>query len=370
MIKYDNIKRLWIITDTHLGIRNNSELWINIQQDYFFNYFIPEMKKRWQPGDALFHMGDVFDSRQSLNLKVLNLGIRIFEELSTIFNDGIFIIAGNHDCYAKSDTEINSINVLKWIPNLNIYLEPESLQFGPKKCFLMPWRKDHETEGELLSKTPYHDYLFCHTDINGMKHNKFSNVPHGISYKKLDNFERVYSGHIHYSQLYGKVRMLGSPYELTRADADNPKSFMLVDLSSGEETYFKNNYSPRFIRINLSDVLQKTPPELEKIFNNNFVDVIISSKVSQSQLDVVTQMIKTQRDLKFITETKKEGSELDAEDVLYRIDGMNFSITDIMEKYISSMESESDENKDKIIKTLKALYNKVTKKQEEINETT
>jgi len=366
-MKEINGKRIFFITDTHLGIRNNSELWIEIQSDYFFNWYIPKVKSLWRPGDLLVHLGDVFDSRQSLNLKVLNLGIRVFEELSNIFVDGIFIIAGNHDCFGKNDTQINSINFLKWIPNTNIYIEPISLKMGNKTIFMMPWRKDHDVEGELLNKIPKHDYLFCHTDISGMKHNKYANVPHGISYKKLDNFERVYSGHIHYAQNYGKVRMLGSPYELTRADADNTKHFLVLDLETGEETYYKNDFSPKFIRVPLVEVFNKTPIELEDRFRNNFVDVMIQSKISQPQLDVITQMIKTQRDIKYVTESKKGEQETDNENILYRVDGKNFSIVDIMDQYVEGLEENKTE-KERIKKTLKSLYTRVTKKQEEQDE--
>ena len=37
-------KRLWMITDTHLGVRNSSEEWIQIVRKYFFEWFIPLVK--------------------------------------------------------------------------------------------------------------------------------------------------------------------------------------------------------------------------------------------------------------------------------------------------------------------------------------
>ena len=365
---YPEIKRIIFITDTHFGIRNNANEWIDIQEKYFFDWFIPKVKKLWRPGDCLVHLGDVYDSRQSLNLRVMNFGVSVFEELSKIFRrEGVYILCGNHDVYGKETNDVNSLVSLKWIPSVKIYQEPASLKMGDKTIFMMPWRKDHDVEGELLNGTEPHDYLFCHTDINGMKHNKYANVPHGISYKKLEKFERVYSGHIHYAQNYGKVRMLGSPYQLTRADAENQKHFLILDLETGEETYYNNDFSPEFIKVPLIIVVQKTPIELEKIFNNNFVDVTINSKISQGQLDVITQMIRTQRDLKYITEAKKGEQEVNSDDVLFRMDDKNFSIVDIMDQYVNDMGG-SDTDKEKIKKTLKSLYNKVTKKQEEQDE--
>ena len=42
------------------------------------------------------------------------------ETLSDIFVDGIYILAGNHDVLRKTSNEISSLDVLKYIPNVNI----------------------------------------------------------------------------------------------------------------------------------------------------------------------------------------------------------------------------------------------------------
>ena len=38
-------KRIFMISDTHLGCRSNSVLWLQIIEDYFFEFFIPLVKK-------------------------------------------------------------------------------------------------------------------------------------------------------------------------------------------------------------------------------------------------------------------------------------------------------------------------------------
>jgi DNA repair exonuclease SbcCD nuclease subunit len=274
MINLPNVKRIIFITDTHLGVRNNSNDWIEIHEDYFKNWFIPLCKKIYRPGDCLVHLGDVYDSRQSLNLRVLNLGIEIFESLSEIYKEGIYIICGNHDIYGKNTNEVNSLKSLKWIPGIKIFEEPETIQFGPKKVFLMPWRKDHDAERDVLREVEEHDYMFCHTDLKGLMFNKFVRIEEGLNYDDMDKFERVYSGHIHYSQNFGKMRMLGSPYQLTRSDTDNPKGITVLDLETGYEEYYDNHYSPKFVRLTFEKVLNSTPDELNPIFKNNFIDIL------------------------------------------------------------------------------------------------
>ncbi len=355
-------KRLWLITDTHLGVRNSSEVWIDIMRKYFFDYFIPLVKKEYKPGDVLIHLGDVYDSRQSINLKVLNLCIEIFGELSQIFKDGIFIIIGNHDIYNKTSNEINSVSSLKWIPNIKVLEEPKTIKFGKRKVFMMPWRATEEIAAETLSEVEEHDYLFCHTDINGLSFNKYTKIEDGLSYTRLENFKRVYSGHIHYSQNVGKIRMLGSPYQLTRSDIDNRKAIVLLDLESEEEIIFENNFSPKFIRVSFDSILEKTPIELINEFNNNFIDVLIDPKMAvKASLGILTDMINSQIEIKFIPINEKTDQERDLEETLFNLEGKNFSIVDFADEYIDQM-NESDETKERMKKTIRILHKKITQK--------
>lgn len=362
-MNHEKIKRLWIITDTHLGVRNSSEEWIQIMRKYFFEWFIPLVKKEYKPGDAFIHLGDVYDSRQSINLKVLNLCVEIFSELSKIFPDGIHVILGNHDCYSKESNDINSLSSLKWIPGVKVYEEPESVIMGKRKILMMPWRNSEESAVELLSESDVHDYLFCHSDIKGLSFNKYTKIEEGISYNKLENFNRVYSGHIHYSQTFGKVRMLGSPYQLTRSDMDNKKAVLLLDLDSEEEIFFENDFSPRFIRIGFDKVLEKTPLELGDLFRNNFVDILIDPKLAvKASLGILTEMVSTQLKTNFTPITEAQ-ADVNVDETLFNLDGKNFSIVDFANQYIEALD-EHDEVKERMKKTIKVLYNRITHKEQ------
>jgi DNA repair exonuclease SbcCD nuclease subunit len=276
---FSHAKRCWMLTDLHFGVRSNSQEWQDIQDDYFNKFFIPLVKKNYKPGDVLLILGDIFDSRNSINLKVLCMGVDIFEKLSEIFKDGIIIILGNHDIWARTNNEINSLKSIKWIPNIFIYEEPETLQIGQRKFLLMPWRKDHEAENECVeTKGAGHDYLLCHADIQGLKFNKFTDITEGCNIDNFDKFKTVYSGHIHYAQKIKNVNMLGSPYQLTRSDIGNTKGVTLLDLDTQEETYWENNYSPKFIKLKFTDVIEMSPKRLNQIFKNNFIDIYIDGE--------------------------------------------------------------------------------------------
>jgi len=362
MLNFPNIKRVIFITDTHLGVRNNSNDWIQIHEDYFKNWFIPLCKKIYRPGDCLVHLGDVYDSRQSLNLKVLNLGIEIFEQLSDIFKDGIFIICGNHDIFGKNSNEINSLKSLKWIPRIKIFEEIESIQLGPKKVFLMPWRKDHEAEREVLSSVDEHDYMFCHTDLKGLMFNKFVRIEEGLNYDDMNKFERVYSGHIHYSQNFGKMRMLGSPYQLTRSDTDNPKGITVLDLETGSEEYYDNDYSPRFVRLTFEKVLNSTPAELSPIFRNNFIDILVDPEIAvKAPLGLLTDYIDSPLKISFTPITSPDQNIVD--EGFHDLEGKNFSILELTKLYLEKCNYE-DEKSSKIYNAIEKLLQKVAVKNE------
>ncbi len=353
----DSAKRIWFITDTHLGVRNNSNEWIEYIEDYFYNWFFPLVEKNWKPGDVLFHLGDYYDSRQSVNLKVLDLGVRVAERFSQLFPDGVFFIIGNHDIWGKLSNDVNSLKTIKWIPGIRVIEEPETLIVNGKSFFMMPWRKDHEEEEATLDAVDPHDYLCCHADIRGLNFNRYVVVDDGAATDKFKKFGRVYSGHIHYSQTHENIKMLGSPYEITRSDMGNPKGITLLDVESGEEQYFSNDHSPKFKRFYFDDILNLSPEILEPQFRNNFVDIMIDPRMAlKAPLNIITETIQSQRRLNFHPYDPENANPLTYQ--MLETDGRQFSVVDFINEYVGSMELD-EETRDKIKKTLSRLYHKI-----------
>jgi DNA repair exonuclease SbcCD nuclease subunit len=274
--KHHDVKRFINISDTHFGIRSNSNEWVDIHRSYFFDWFIPLLKKNYQPGDALMHNGDVFDSRQSINLNVMNMGLEIFEAISKIMP--VYVICGNHDIYRKNTNAINSLKMFKWLDNVHVYEEPIILEVngGKTDILLMPWRATKEQEQETVYSNTA-DYLFCHTDMQGLKFNRNVKVDEGINIETLKKFKRVYSGHIHYAQNAGNVRMIGSPYQLTRSDIGNAKSVWFIDFTNDTEDNIVNDFTPKFIKVNLDKLLELRFKRAEEILENNFVDILVDA---------------------------------------------------------------------------------------------
>jgi len=275
------MSRIWMVSDTHLGCRSNSVMWLNIIEDYFFNFFIPLVKKEYKTGDVLFHLGDVFDNRQSINLAAQDLGIRVFEELSKIFSE-THIIVGNHDIMKKNSNDISSVDCLKYIPKVTVHKEPKILEFPGVKCLLMPWRRDSAHEKETLESIKGKiDYMFCHTETQGVQTSPSTRHLHegGNDLNTFKRFKRVYSGHIHYRQEKENFILVGNPYQMTRSDRGNQKGIYILDLSTGEHQFIQNKRSPVFIRYYINDILERRMEDILNEIDGNFVDIFIPSNV-------------------------------------------------------------------------------------------
>lgn len=70
------------------------------------------------------------------------------------------LICGNHDIYLKSSTDINSINIFKDIPNVELVTKTQDTKMNGKKCLLVPWL------GDLSYSKESFDFLFGHFDIS------------------------------------------------------------------------------------------------------------------------------------------------------------------------------------------------------------
>ena len=357
-------KRAFIVSDTHFGARSNSIEWLDMMKDWFNSDFIPKVREHYQPGDILIHCGDVFDNRQSVNLLVLHEGIRLFEELSSIFVDGVYVIAGNHDVMRKTSNEVSSLDVLKYIPRVHIIKEPIVADFPNTKALFMPWRSNDEEEKLCIKENETHlcHYMFCHTNIRHLKFDNSRDVEEGLNLDDLIKFRRVYSGHIHWGQSRGNVTMIGNPYQMTRSDAGNKKGWYILDLNDGKEQFFENEYSPKFIRIHLNRFLNSSLGELKDICKNNRVDLYVPSDylLRYQITSIIDELSSITKKLEVIPfeEGIHESIEIGEDE-----SESTFNIFGLCRKYVDSMKSLDHGSKERVINKINQLYVDVVKEE-------
>ena len=59
-----------LLADLHFGVKRGDQIWMNSQVRFFKNQLVPELKK--QNIKDIWILGDVFDTRESVNVNVIS----------------------------------------------------------------------------------------------------------------------------------------------------------------------------------------------------------------------------------------------------------------------------------------------------------
>lgn len=359
-MKLNNIGKIFLVGDLHLGIRNNSVEWADIQKEFLLevlpktaieNGFNPET-------DILILEGDIFHSRESINVRIQNDSMEIFQNLAKVFKRGVFIILGNHDVYYKDSNQVNSVRPLKHLAeNIHVFESPEVLTINEKDNWLMlPWVEDTKSLGSYVA-----DYagmcsrIVCHADIKGLKFNRWTKVEHGLEVTALSQYDRVYSGHIHHRQEQDNILYTGTPYQMDRGDRGNVKGYYIIDAKDNyRETFIENQVSPNYVKYDICELLDMNIKELTTLLANNFVDVMIeinmSNKIPISQFLSVLEQVKY-RKIEFFTYTSNESStEVIAEISLDLSSSDKFDVFEIFKTYLNSKQYSQSIKKELVTK--------------------
>lgn len=342
---------LVMISDIHFGVRNNSLEWVENIKNYFYNFFIPYLKKISNKKVSLIINGDVFDNRQSLDINVLTTVLEIFNSILEINKEMvIYIVAGNHDSYKKKENDITSLAIFEQFDRIEVIQKPTYItMFNGTKLLFVPWSGDMEQQNEAVNNNDA-DFIFMHNDIKSGYYDNNRPILNGVSVTTINN-KKIYSGHIHKRYDSDKFTYIGSPYHLKRSDIGNTKGiYSLIynkDNNKWEEVFTYNDYSPIFIRVKIEDILEKNIEELKNIFYNNYVDIVIKKNVckylnKQKLLDALSCL--KYKKISIIVENE-ESVMIDN-----IITDNNLSIEDIIVKKIEQDEGVSVKRKKEILK--------------------
>ena len=274
------IRRIYVLGDLHIGIKNASIEWSEIQSTYLLESFIDSIEKDgFDPDqDILVQVGDWHHVRESTNIRIMGISLNIAKTLCSKFKKGVHVILGNHDVYYKDQNDVHSlIGFDKMFDNFYLYESPEELNIDSHKFLMLPWIESTDKFRSAINRYKKSRYIFCHADVKGANLSKTTKLDHGVEYDELSEFTRIYSGHIHIRQDKNNVLYVGTPYQMDRGDSGNVKGFYVLDLNDDgvNERFIENKFSPTFIKHNIRDILNMSLDEIKDIFNNNFVDIYI-----------------------------------------------------------------------------------------------
>lgn len=281
IINEPNITDVVFISDVHFGVRNGSLEWNNNIKNYFNDFFIPHVKSIQKRGRKVMVVvaGDYFDSRQHIDINVMNTACDVMEELTKVCS--VYMLVGNHDIYKNNELDITSLRCLRNIKKVCIIDKISKVVIKNDVKFLfVPWVGEYKKENTII--TEHKDsvnFIVMHTEIAGMTYDNNRPIINGVNMDVCGSC-KIISGHIHKRQESKKGFYLGSPYPMDRADIGNVKGVYCIsinDLGGVDINFTENTYSPRFVKVRF-DETENNAFVWQTIVNNNYVDIVFTEK--------------------------------------------------------------------------------------------
>jgi len=334
-----------IINDTHAGIRNSSDVFINnaekFYSDVFFPYLLDNNIRR------IIHLGDVFDNRKFINFRSLNRYRKSFLTKLREYGMHMDVIPGNHDTFFKNTNELNALKELlgHYMGEITIHMDPTILNLDGFNFALLPWitQDNHDRSMEFV-QTCKADWLGGHLELKGFEVMRGVRSPHGTDHRIFSRFEKVLSGHFHTGSEEGNIKYLGTQMEFFWADAHDEKGFHILDTSTRELEKIVNPHT-LFERIVYDDNKVDYSMYDTSHLDNKFVKVVVINKKDLFTFDRFCDRIQSQKihDLS-IAENFNEflGENVDDESVSVE------DTADMLDTYVEAVDTELDKDKLKV----------------------
>ena len=334
--------KIAVLNDTHCGIRNSSEVFLENAGKFYSEVFFPYCEQH--EIKQIVHLGDYYDHRKFVNFKALNHNRKYF--LDPLRKNGMQmdIIPGNHDTYFKNTNDLNSLKELlgHYMNEVHIIMEPTVMEYGSLKMALLPWiNSENYTSSMNFVKECKADWLGGHLELSGFEVMRGLKNDHGQDPAPFKKFEMVLSGHYHAGSQQDNIMYLGTQMEFFWSDAHDPKGFHVIDTETREiekihnphTLYEKVVYNDEETDYNTIDVSH---------FDKKFVKVVVVNKKDVFTFDRFIDRIQNQdiHELK-IAENFNEFMGENVEDESISFD----DTTEIVDSYIDAVETDLDKNR-------------------------
>jgi DNA repair exonuclease SbcCD nuclease subunit len=343
--------RVVFLGDCHLAARSGSSHFVEYFNSFFRDTLYPYMKLHGI--NTILQSGDLFDNRSSLNLKAYHHSKNEwFKPL--VDNDWkMYTLVGNHDITLRESLSINTQTSLlqEYIKtgHVVVYDKPGVLELENCTIDMIPWIcKENAAEVKsFMSRQQLSELCYGHFEISGA--NMYRGIPghSGLSVETFARYEAVLSGHYHTRSFLdnGRINYVGTPYEITWQDCNDPRGFTVFDTVTrefefvvNENTMFKKLYYNDGCKINPGDVRGK------------FVKLIVEKKANLFAFDTFIDNLKMADPYELsIMEITEDVAGVDVDD------GIEIEDThQIISSYIDGLTTELDKSK---IKTfVNSLY--------------
>jgi DNA repair exonuclease SbcCD nuclease subunit len=320
------MSKIALFSDLHIGVHQNSDLWLEIALNWS-DWFAQSLKDN--KIDTLFFLGDWYHYRDEINNKTLSTSNQILEKLKDF---KMYMIPGNHDCYYKNNSIVNSIEILNGWGNIDVISERTCVDLNNKRFQFCPWGFDD-------TKIEHSDVLLGHMSIQNFKMNSFKVCDHGLQSNNLLKFCKcVFSGHFHkratnkYDSKY--ITYLGNPFQTDFGDIGNNKGYYILDTSNLSSKFIENPQSPIHCKIFTSEI--KSNDFFKDYFsksNNFIIKLIVDTQIKMSTISDLLLHINSFKPINVIVDYmhKYSTDEFDGSKL------KELNIQESIEEYISSV---------------------------------
>jgi DNA repair exonuclease SbcCD nuclease subunit len=335
-----------MFSDIHIGISQDSPMWH--EEILKIAKWIADTFQQKGINDIIIP-GDIFHNRSEISVNTISTA-KVFFEILKDFR--IFISTGNHDCYYKDRSDINSISIFDgWNNIIVVDKAPLVLKHKNKTISLIPWGVD-------IEDIPTSDICFGHFEIQTFYMNTFKTCSHGVESKNiLKKAPFIISGHFHNRDereyKNGKILYLGSPYQQNFGDVDQSRGIYTLNLEDNSTVFIENTFTPKYKKILLSEIKNKINDisEIKSEIHKNIVSLIVDEDTNAEEIDIITSKIQALTPSLYRLDYKH--SELENVETS---DSNSYDILNIEETISDYVENTDMENKVDIIDYLLKTY--------------
>jgi hypothetical protein len=344
------LAKIAILNDTHCGIRNASDIFLDNAALFYTKVFFPYCEDNGIT--QIIHLGDYYDNRKAVNIKALNHNRTNFLNPMRAAGMSMDIFPGNHDTYYKNTNDINSLKELlgHFMNEVHIIMEPTVMTYGDTKIAMLPWINPSNYDKSLnFVRSCKADILCGHLELEGFELMQGVTNKHGMDHELFSKFEMVLTGHFHTKSTKDNVHYLGSQMEFSWSDAHDDKFFYVLDTETRELTAVRNPHRLHEKIIYNDSAVDYTNVDLSDL-DGKFVKVVVVEKKDTYAFDKFIEKVQKQNilDLKIAENFAEFLGENVADE------GVSTAETsDLLDSYIDAVDTDLD--KDRIKRDMRYL---------------
>jgi DNA repair exonuclease SbcCD nuclease subunit len=236
------MNKICILGDTHFGVRSDSIDFHKYYQKFYDTILFPYLIEN--DIKVIFQLGDLFDRRKFINFHSLYLSRKYFFDKLKEYGIQLHTLIGNHDIYYRNTLIVSSPTlVLREYDNIKVYDKFETVNLCGIDIDVVPWICDANQE-EIFEKMKDSraDICFGHFEIDGFEMDRGTVHHGGLDRKALKKYDMVLSGHFHHKSSADNILYVGTPYEMTWSDYNDPKGFHILNTETRDLTFVQNTF--------------------------------------------------------------------------------------------------------------------------------